>query len=71
MDDQNATLTQHANAILERQEFADSESPIMISSWQSGDVLMLDNMLASHARAPFKGSHRVALAMTEGHGNLS
>ena len=34
--------------------------------WQSGDVLMLDNMLAAHARAPFEGPRKVIVAMAEG-----
>jgi len=38
--------------------------------WQPGDVLMLDNMLAAHARAPFKGPRKVVVAMAEPHGNL-
>lgn len=38
--------------------------------WQEGDVLMLDNMLAAHARAPFKGARKVVVAMAEPHGNL-
>jgi len=38
--------------------------------WQEGDVLMLDNMLAAHARAPFKGPRKVVVAMAEPHGNL-
>ncbi|WP_349617071.1 TauD/TfdA family dioxygenase [Azotobacter salinestris] len=38
--------------------------------WQEGDVLMLDNMLAAHARAPFKGARKVVVAMSEPHGNL-
>jgi alpha-ketoglutarate-dependent taurine dioxygenase len=39
-------------------------------SWQAGDVLMLDNMLAAHARTPFKGPRKVVVAMAEPHGNL-
>jgi len=38
--------------------------------WQAGDVLMLDNMLAAHARSPFKGPRKVVVAMAEPHGNL-
>jgi alpha-ketoglutarate-dependent taurine dioxygenase len=34
--------------------------------WQEGDVLMLDNMLAAHARAPFEGKRKVIVAMAEG-----
>jgi len=33
--------------------------------WQSGDVLMLDNMLVAHARAPYSGTRRVAVAMAD------
>lgn len=33
--------------------------------WQTGDVLMLDNMLAAHARAPFEGPRKVVVAMAE------
>ncbi|KTT28370.1 TauD/TfdA family dioxygenase [Pseudomonas rhizoryzae] len=39
--------------------------------WQSGDVLMLDNMLVAHARAPFEGPRKVIVAMAEGHSNLN
>jgi alpha-ketoglutarate-dependent taurine dioxygenase len=35
--------------------------------WQSGDVLMLDNMLAAHARSPFRGRRQVVVAMAEPH----
>ncbi|MGC4060240.1 MAG: TauD/TfdA family dioxygenase [Aquabacterium sp.] len=42
----------------------------VIFPWQSGDVVMLDNMLAAHARTPFKGPRKVVVAMAEPHGNL-
>jgi alpha-ketoglutarate-dependent taurine dioxygenase len=31
--------------------------------WRRGDVLLLDNMLAAHGRAPFSGPRRVAVTM--------
>lgn len=33
--------------------------------WQIGDLLMLDNMLMTHGRAPFEGSRQVVVAMAE------
>ncbi|MET0593767.1 MAG: TauD/TfdA family dioxygenase [Polyangiaceae bacterium] len=33
--------------------------------WKTGDVLVLDNMLTAHGRAPFRGERRVAVAMAE------
>jgi hypothetical protein len=32
--------------------------------WREGDVLVLDNHLAAHGRAPFSGPRKIALAMT-------
>lgn len=37
----------------------------VIFPWQCGDVLMLDNMLTAHARAPFQGPRRIVVAMAE------
>lgn len=34
-------------------------------SWQEGDILMLDNMLMSHGRAPYEGARRILVAMAE------
>ncbi|WP_438036029.1 TauD/TfdA family dioxygenase [Sorangium sp. So ce204] len=35
--------------------------------WETGDIMMLDNMLAAHARNPFKGARRVIAAMAQGY----
>ncbi|HZF42111.1 MAG TPA: TauD/TfdA family dioxygenase [Sphingomonadaceae bacterium] len=32
--------------------------------WEAGDVVVLDNYLTAHGRAPFTGPRRIALAMT-------
>jgi alpha-ketoglutarate-dependent taurine dioxygenase len=36
--------------------------------WQERDILMLDNMLVAHSRAPYTGSRRVLVAMAGPHG---
>lgn len=33
--------------------------------WQQGDIMMLDNMLAAHGRAPFAGPRKVVVGMSE------
>jgi alpha-ketoglutarate-dependent taurine dioxygenase len=33
--------------------------------WREGDLLMLDNMLAAHGRAPYRGERRVMVGMAE------
>jgi alpha-ketoglutarate-dependent taurine dioxygenase len=33
--------------------------------WKKGDVLMVDNMLAAHARAPFTGERKILVGMAE------
>lgn len=38
--------------------------------WQQDDLMMLDNMLAAHARAPFKGPRKVVVAMAEPYSQL-
>lgn len=32
-------------------------------AWEAGDMMMLDNMLVSHARAPFAGPRKILVAM--------
>ncbi|PSB01757.1 non-ribosomal peptide synthetase [Merismopedia glauca] len=32
-------------------------------SWQKGDILMLDNMLAAHSRSPYTGSRKIVVSM--------
>lgn len=36
-----------------------------IFQWKAGDVLILDNMLVSHGRTPYKGKRRVLVAMCD------
>jgi len=38
----------------------------VVFPWQTGDVLMLDNMLVAHSRKPFSGERKVVVAMAEG-----
>jgi alpha-ketoglutarate-dependent taurine dioxygenase len=33
--------------------------------WQRGDLLLLDNMLTAHGRAPFAGPRKIVVAMAE------
>ncbi|HJN91162.1 MAG TPA: TauD/TfdA family dioxygenase, partial [Dehalococcoidia bacterium] len=33
--------------------------------WQKGDVVMVDNMLAAHAREPFSGDRMIWIGMAE------
>lgn len=35
--------------------------------WEEGDVLLIDNMLTAHARNPFTGPRKIAVAMADPH----
>jgi alpha-ketoglutarate-dependent taurine dioxygenase len=37
--------------------------------WQKQDVLLLDNMMFTHGRQPFKGDRKVLVGMAQGHGH--
>jgi alpha-ketoglutarate-dependent taurine dioxygenase len=37
-------------------------------TWRRGDVMLLDNMLAAHGRAPYAGPRRILVGMAEPHG---
>lgn len=37
----------------------------VIFSWESGDILLLDNILVAHGRKPFQGTRKVIVGMAE------
>lgn len=38
-------------------------SEMVLTSWQAGDILVVDNMLACHGRMPYTGERKILLAM--------
>jgi alpha-ketoglutarate-dependent taurine dioxygenase len=45
-----------------KEAYSQSSLPV---SWQKGDILMLDNILAAHGRAAFVGPRKIVVAMAE------
>ncbi|HEY0697115.1 MAG TPA: TauD/TfdA family dioxygenase, partial [Micromonospora sp.] len=41
------------------------DPPTLAEPWETGDLLMIDNILVSHGRRPFKGDRRILVAMTK------
>ena len=52
-----------ASALDEIREIYQQEA--VIFPWRQGDILMLDNMLTAHGRAPFAGPRRIVVGMAE------
>jgi alpha-ketoglutarate-dependent taurine dioxygenase len=52
------------SAVLDELREAYQQEMVPIA-WQERDILMLDNMLTAHARAPFVGPRKVLVAMAD------
>lgn len=77
----NALLAEFSEADLPHNTYYGDGSPIetevldairtvyqqetVIFPWQTGDILMLDNMLTAHGRQPFIGTRKVVVGMSE------
>ena len=42
----------------------------IIEPWQTGDVMIVDNLLAAHGRNPFSGQRRIVVSLTEPGGDV-
>jgi alpha-ketoglutarate-dependent taurine dioxygenase len=49
-------MLEHIRGVLEKET--------ILVRWQTGDVLIVDNLLSAHGRMPFSGARKIALAMT-------
>lgn len=41
------------------------EQELVAFTWQKGDILLVDNMLTAHGRAPYAGERKIRVAMAE------
>mgnify|MGYP001796093560 CR=1 FL=1 len=41
------------------------DSQTVAFSWQKEDILLVDNMLVSHGRRPYRGSRKIVVAMAQ------
>ncbi|HEV7860448.1 MAG TPA: TauD/TfdA family dioxygenase [Pyrinomonadaceae bacterium] len=55
------------DSVIEEIRHAYSQAAVTFP-WQAKDLLMLDNMLVAHGRAPFTGTRKVLVAMAEPYG---
>jgi len=45
------------------------DAEALVFPWETGDVLLLDNMLMAHSRGPFTGARKVVVGMAESYGS--
>ena len=56
------TLSHHIDEVWLREAY---RRETVSFPWQKGDLLMLDNMLVAHGRAPFSGPRQILVGMAE------